>query len=174
MRDIYGENTIELSNIPLGVTPETLQERFRRFFSKFGHIEHCRVIPHSHDPYQCGGKGYITFRSKRAVWEAVHAPLKLPISYHDKIIHMKCLDNDKLSDPIWIKKQKHFNSQLLEVVEQLHDRLLNVEGAVPLEGIACELFLTEKDRKGRVRMADEAVGFEKAKDGSGTGWRMRR
>ena len=74
MRDVYGPHTIELSNLPLGVTPETLQERFRRFFSKFGHIESCRVCCNkvkrfpcsgSMNPYQVGGKGYITFRSWR-------------------------------------------------------------------------------------------------------------
>ena len=117
----------------------------------------CRVLPHSHDPYQCGGKGYITFRSSRAVWDALHSPLKLPITYHDKVVHMKSLDNDKESDPIWIKKQAHFNEALLDVGLQLHERLLALEKPLLLEGVAATLFLTEVDRKGRTRGADEAV-----------------
>ncbi|CAD7931169.1 unnamed protein product [Amoebophrya sp. A25] len=119
-RDVLGPYTLELTNIPMGVTPETMQERLRRFFSKFGHIKHCRVLPHSHDPYQCCGTGYVTFENSRAVWDAIHAPLKLPISHHSRVVHMRSLDNDKRSDPIWIKKQEHFNTQLISLAEQLY------------------------------------------------------
>ncbi|KAK1444982.1 hypothetical protein BgAZ_108880 [Babesia gibsoni] len=53
--DIYGPNTIELRNLPMGRTPEYLQERLRRFFSKFGAVTFCRCMPHDLDPYQCNG-----------------------------------------------------------------------------------------------------------------------
>eukprot|EP00434_Breviolum_minutum_P000664 symbB.v1.2.000581.t1/scaffold3.1/size669525/21 len=35
---IYGENTLELKGMPLGKTPEYVQERLRRFFGKFGPV----------------------------------------------------------------------------------------------------------------------------------------
>ncbi|CAD7939980.1 unnamed protein product [Amoebophrya sp. A120] len=179
-RDVYGENTIELSNLPMGVTPENLQERLRRFFSKFGGLKQVRCLPHSHDPYQCSGTGYVTFETRRAVWDALHSPLKLPASLCAKTVHMKSLDNDKQNDPIWIKKREHFNDQLLSLAEQLHtacearhsgafsstsSTASSSSSAAPLavDSIAVELKLLEQSRKPAghenvtTSIADEAV-----------------
>lgn len=61
---MFGPHTIELDGMPMGRTPEYMQERLRRFFSKFGIVKICRAIPHELDPYQCQGKAYVTFRDR--------------------------------------------------------------------------------------------------------------
>ncbi|GIX61755.1 SfiI-subtelomeric fragment related protein family member, putative [Babesia caballi] len=121
--DIYGPNTIELSNLPMGRTPEYLQERLRRFFSKFGTVSFCRCMPHDLDPYQCNGTGYVTFRSKEASVAAASANLVLPYALHSKVIAIRHLDTDKTNDPDYVHKQRHYIRQTVEIARQLYDKL---------------------------------------------------
>lgn len=60
--DLYGPNTIEVTNLPMGKTPEYLQERLWRYFGKFGIVERVRVLPHELDPYQTNGTAFVSFR----------------------------------------------------------------------------------------------------------------
>lgn len=122
---IYGENTLELKGMPLGKTPEYVQERLRRFFGKFGPVQHCRCEPHPLDPYQCEGTAYVTFRDKAAAMKALRAPLKFPASLHDKVISMRHLDTDKTNDPMYLEKAKFWDRQLLSLARQLHIQLLS-------------------------------------------------
>jgi len=121
---IYGEHTLELKGIPMGRSPEYIQERLRRFFSKFGPVQHCRAEPHPLDPYQCEGTAYITFRDKAASLKALRAPLKFPASLHDKVISMRHLDTDKTNDTNYLEKSKFWNTQLIFIARQLHIQLL--------------------------------------------------
>lgn len=120
---IFGENTLELKGMPMGRTPEYMQERLRRFFSKFGPVRHCRAEPHPLDPYQCEGTAYITFRDRDASLKALKAPLKFPASLHDKVIYMKHLDTDKRNDPDYYEKGKFWNNELISLAKQLYMQL---------------------------------------------------
>ncbi|ORM41051.1 uncharacterized protein BXIN_0395 [Babesia sp. Xinjiang] len=123
--DIYGPNTIELRNLPMGRTPEYLQERLRRFFSKYGTVSFCRCIPHDLDPYQCNGTGYVTFRSKEASVAAASANLVLPHSLHNKVIAIRHLDTDKSNDPHYVYKHRHYIVQVVDIAKQLYKKLTN-------------------------------------------------
>lgn len=120
----YGEHTLELKGMPLGKTPEYVQERLRRFFSKFGPVQQCRAEPHPLDPYQCEGTAYVSFRDKATALKALRAPLKFPASLHDKVVSMRHLDTDKTNDPQYLVKAKFFNRQLLYIARHLHVQLL--------------------------------------------------
>lgn len=125
---MFGENTLELKGMPLGRTPEYMQERLRRFFSKFGPVKHCRAEPHALDPYQCEGTAWVTFRDRPAAMKALRAPLKFPASLHDKVISMRSLDTDKKNDPDYFEKSKFWNAQLIDVARQLHIQLSTEAG----------------------------------------------
>lgn len=120
---VFGPHTLELRGMPMGRTPEYMQERLRRFFSKFGPVKHCRAEPHPLDPYQCEGTAWVTFRERQPALEALQAPLKFPASLHDKVIHMRHLDSDKTNDADYFTKSKHWNRQLISLATQLHDQL---------------------------------------------------
>lgn len=120
---VYGEHTLELHGMPLGRTPEYIQERLRRFFSKFGPVKHCRAEPHPWDPYQCEGTAFVTFRDKQTALKALRAPLKFPASLHDKVVSMRHLDSDKCNDADYHEKSKFWNNELISVARQLHVQL---------------------------------------------------
>lgn len=125
---IYGDHTLELKGMPMGRTPEYMQERLRRFFSKFGPVKHCRAEPHPLDPYQCEGTAFVTFRDREASMKALRAPLKFPASLHDKVVSMKHLDVDKHNDPEYYEKAKFWNGELLSLAKQLHEMLATDAG----------------------------------------------
>ncbi|KAF4741724.1 hypothetical protein FOZ63_005650, partial [Perkinsus olseni] len=144
-----------LDGMPMGRTPEYMQERLRRFFSKFGVVKICRAVPHELDPYQCQGKAYVTFRDRRSVFRALKAPLKFPASLHDKFVTMRDLDTDKRNDPLYLVKSEHNNRELVSVARQLH-RVLLSDGPRPLstvwQGVMEQEFKTE-----RLRTANHCV-----------------
>lgn len=119
----YGEHTLELKGMPMGRTPEYMQERLRRFFAKFGPVVHCRANPHPLDPYQCEGTAYVSFRDKQTALKALQAPLKFPASLHDKVVSMRHLDSDKTNDPNYFEKAKFWNAEILALARKLHTQL---------------------------------------------------
>jgi len=151
---VFGPNTLELKNLPMGRTPQYMEERLRRFFSKFGAIVHCRAVPHPLDPYQCEGTGFITLKSRKAALQAVKAPLKFPASLHDKVVKMRDLDTDKQSDAQQWTKIERWDRQLCSVAEQLHSNLLE-KGERSLEQAFRDV--SEIDINGRFEAADESV-----------------
>jgi len=152
---IYGPHTLELKGMPMGRTPEYMQERLRRFFSKFGPIKMCRCVPHPLDPYQCEGTAFITFRTKYAALQALKAPLKFPTSLHSHIVRMRDLDSDKTNDPLYIYKAEHWNSEVLSLCRQLHSSL-RANG--PMDVQHCWRGLREREYgTKKIVAADEAV-----------------
>lgn len=135
---IYGDNTLELKGMPSRRTPEYMQERLRRFFSKFGRVVTCRCLPHPLDPYQCEGTAYVSFREKKSCFDALKAPLQFPVSLQSKTVSMRYMAEDKINDRKRIDKVKHWNSQLVSIARQLYT-LLTVSGPKPLESVACQL-----------------------------------
>mmetsp|Transcript_83474 Transcript_83474/g.260670 ORF Transcript_83474/g.260670 Transcript_83474/m.260670 type:complete len:489 (+) Transcript_83474:81-1547(+) len=120
---VFGEHTLELRGMPFGRTPEYVQERLRRFFSKFGPVKQCRAEPHPLDPYQCEGTAFVSFRDKKTALKALKAPLKFPASLHDKVVSMRHLDSDKCNDPDYREKSKFWDRELVGLARQLHEQL---------------------------------------------------
>eukprot|EP00811_Abedinium_folium_P036896 NODE_9562_length_1414_cov_8.482517.p1 GENE.NODE_9562_length_1414_cov_8.482517~~NODE_9562_length_1414_cov_8.482517.p1 ORF type:complete len:399 (+),score=117.94 NODE_9562_length_1414_cov_8.482517:83-1198(+) len=133
----------------MGRTPEYMQERLRRFFAKFGPVQHCRAEPHPLDPYQCEGTAYVTMRDRKTALKALRAPLKFPASLHSKVVHMRDLDTEKRNDPDYYEKSKFWNRQLISLARRLHAQLLQdpvycAEGK-PLASAGKGLFEDELD-----------------------------
>ncbi|XP_955003.1 SfiI-subtelomeric fragment related protein family member, putative [Theileria annulata] len=122
---IYGRNTIELNNIPMGYTPEYIQERLRRYFSKFGIVTFVRCLTHELDPYQCNGIGYVSFRTKKSSLEASKTNLILPFTLHNKIISIQHLYYNTHNDINYYFKQLHFNKQILLIIQQIYYNIFN-------------------------------------------------
>ena len=132
---IYGKHTLELKGMPMGRTPEFMQERLRRFYSKFGPVVHCRAMPHPLDPYQCEGTAFITFRNKGASMAAIKAPLRLCPSLHRRNITRRCLDTDKVMDGKHMNRIEGYDKNLLSIAEQLHVKLLDQQKPQRLDQI---------------------------------------
>ena len=135
---IYGDNTLELKGMPSRRTPEYMQERLRRFFSKFGRVVTCRCLPHPLDPYQCEGTAYVSFREKKSCFDALKAPLKFPISLQSKTVSMRYMAEDKINDVKRIDKIKHWNCQLISIAKQLYQQLLT-DGPKDIDCIGSQL-----------------------------------
>ena len=96
---VFGENTIEIKGLPMLKTPEYMQERLRRFFSKFGRVTMCRAINHPLDPYQCEGTAYVSFREFESCETAAKSVLRLgtrDMGY--KVLTMRVMKTDELFD----------------------------------------------------------------------------
>lgn len=95
----YGENTLEVTGLPLGSTPEYIQERLRRFFSKFGTVTLCRALNHPLDPYQCEGTAYVGFRSSESLSGASKAVLRFGSrKLGHRTLRLRALTNDIVTD----------------------------------------------------------------------------
>lgn len=68
---VFGENTIEVKGLPMGKTPQYMEERMRRYFSKYGPVTGCSAVGHPLDPYQCEGTAYVSFREFSSVSRAM-------------------------------------------------------------------------------------------------------
>lgn len=76
-----------------------MQERLRRFFSKFGRVTMCRAINHPLDPYQCEGTAYVSFREFESCETAAKSVLRLgtrDMGY--KVLTMRVMKTDELFD----------------------------------------------------------------------------
>lgn len=92
------ENTLEVSGLPMGKTPEYMQERLRRFFAKFGPVTACRALNHPLDPYQCSGIAYVSFRDLASSEAASKAVLKLGTrSMGFKVLSLRLVGEDEPS-----------------------------------------------------------------------------
>ncbi|PHJ23252.1 hypothetical protein CSUI_002898 [Cystoisospora suis] len=129
--DLYGPNTIEVTNLPMGKTPEYLQERLWRYFGKFGIVERVRVLPHELDPYQTNGTAFVSFRSRLASLRAVRLPVHLPASLHNRILRLRHLGTDKTSDSFFYFKRQQANQNVLFIAQQLY-AYLEQRGALPV------------------------------------------
>ncbi|OEH76591.1 tyrosine kinase-like [Cyclospora cayetanensis] len=63
---VYGPETVLVEGLPMGRTPEFLQERLWRYFSRFGRVKSVHVLPHKLDPYQTNGKAFVAFEKEEA------------------------------------------------------------------------------------------------------------
>ncbi|KYF41600.1 hypothetical protein TGARI_259850 [Toxoplasma gondii ARI] len=127
---IFGPNTLEVTNLPMGKTCEYLQERLWRFFGKFGIVEQVRVLPHERDPYQTCGTAYVCFRSRMASLRAVRLPVHLPASLHNRVLHLRHLGTDRTSDDLFYFRRQQAISNLVAIAQQLY-AYLEERGPLP-------------------------------------------
>jgi hypothetical protein len=132
----YGENTIEIKGLPMGFTPEYMQERMRRYFSKFGAVTLCRAMNHPLDPYQCEGTAYVTFREMTGAEKAVKSVIRLSPRMDDRVLRMRLLATDEAHDGSeTINRVKAENSLLIETIKDLHTRLISASDGIALEAL---------------------------------------
>lgn len=96
---IYGRNTVEIKGLPMGKTPEYMQERLRRYFSKFGSVTLCRALNHPLDAYQCEGTAFISFRDFASCESAVKSTIRLgsrDMGY--KVLSLRVLETGETHD----------------------------------------------------------------------------
>ncbi|KAF8821618.1 hypothetical protein IE077_004309 [Cardiosporidium cionae] len=153
--NIFGPNTIEIKGLPACKTPEYMQERLRRFFSKFGFVAMCRCIPHSLDPYQCEGTAYIAFRAREAALEAAKTNLQFPPSLQHKILKLRHLDTDVTNKTFSILEMRHHNNEVVNVARQLYQAILK-EGPRPLSSIWMGL-IERRFRSDAKMLAEECI-----------------
>lgn len=122
---VFGENTIEIKGLPMLKTPEYMQERLRRFFSKFGRVTMCRAINHPLDPYQCEGTAYVSFREFDSCETAARSVLRLgtrDMGY--KVLTMRVMKTDEVNDGRkQISYRKAEIDQVFSISKRLYDSL---------------------------------------------------
>jgi len=163
---IYGDHTLKLHGMPMGKTPEYMQERLRRFFAKFGPVRQCRAEPHPMDPYQCEGTAYVTFDDRKTALKALAAPLKFPASLHDKVVSMKHLESGKTNDPDYYEKSKFWNRQLKELARKLH-MLMSSDPSLCAEGRPVALIGTDLLERELVQLPSSSPGATRIPYGRG-------
>ena len=129
----FGANTIELKGLPMGKTPQYLQERLRRFFSKYGPVTACSALSHPLDPYQCEGTGFVSFREAKSVDSAVKATLRLGSrSMGCKTVSLRALSTDVSTDGRESINKMYKN--VIECVSGIRDLYVNA----PTSGVSAD------------------------------------
>jgi hypothetical protein len=122
---VYGPNTIELKGLPMLKTPEYLQERLRRYFSKFGTVTMCRALNHPLDPYQCDGTAYITFRDLDSAEKAMGSIVRFSREMGNKVLSLRGLWNDVTTDgPRLLQGKKDRLNELVAHVRDVYESSL--------------------------------------------------
>lgn len=126
--DTYGRNTIEVKGLPMGATPEYVQERLRRFYSKFGPVTVCRALNHPLDPYQCEGTAYISFREETCCERAAVSVLRFGSrKLGNKVLDVRILLSDKaLRGKESIAALARTNDSLVRISSKLFEELLKI------------------------------------------------
>ena len=58
----HGEETVYVEGLPMGRTPEFIQERLSRYFARFGAVSKVYALPNKLDAYQCAGSAFVSFK----------------------------------------------------------------------------------------------------------------
>ena len=123
---VYGENTIEIKGLPMGFTPEYMQERLRRYFAKFGPVVICRALNHPLDPYQCEGTAFVSFREISAAKSALGSVIRLSPRMDSRVLSLRLLATDELHDGSeTIRSRENSIDTLVQSVAELHESLRN-------------------------------------------------
>jgi hypothetical protein len=142
---IYGANTLEIKGLPMGKTPEYIQERLRRYFSKFGAVTLCRALNHPLDPYQCEGTAYISFRDVSSCEKAVKSTLRFgnrDMGY--KALSLRVLLTDESNDgKACIAKSKSEIEAISAVTEKIFSDVKKSSAMLRLDDIS----LSENERE---------------------------
>jgi hypothetical protein len=144
--DAYGENTIELKGLPMGKTPEYMQERLRRFFSKFGPVTLCRALNHPLDPYQCEGTAFLSFRDWSSCEAASNAIVRFgtrDLGY--KTLSLRVLKTDEVHDG---KLKYSKKSAVIESLVAIADRIFTLVNECAKEGLSInDISISQADKE---------------------------
>ncbi|SBT77236.1 conserved Plasmodium protein, unknown function [Plasmodium ovale] len=117
---IYGENTIEITNLPNNKTNEYIQERLRKSLNKYGRLKIVRCLSNRNDPYINNNVCYATFHNKKDMQKCIrNINIRLPISLQYKILKFKSLYTNKHSDYNYFFKQDHYNYSTINIALNL-------------------------------------------------------
>ncbi|KOB61293.1 hypothetical protein PFHG_03044 [Plasmodium falciparum HB3] len=142
---IYGENTIEITNLPNNKTNEYIQERLRKSLNKYGRLKIIRCLSHRNDPYINNNICYATFYNKKDMYKCIrNINIRLPLSLQYKILKFRSLLSNKskiLNDQnlsiylnnklIELKKKTEQNNSVywrehsLQLPEEIENRINN-------------------------------------------------
>jgi hypothetical protein len=130
---VYGENTIEVKGLPMGFTPEYMQERLRRYFAKFGPVVVCRALNHPLDPYQCEGTAFISFREIYPAQAALKSVIRLAPRMDNRVLSVRLLATDEVHDGSeTIKSRQDEIESLVLSVSKLHESMRDRSEGTPL------------------------------------------
>ncbi|KYN98992.1 hypothetical protein PGSY75_1135500 [Plasmodium gaboni] len=117
---IYGENTIEITNLPNNKTNEYIQERLRKSLNKYGRLKIIRCLSHRNDPYINNNICYATFYNRKDMYKCIrNINIRLPISLQYKILKFKSLLSNKCNDYNYFFKQDHYNYSAINIALNL-------------------------------------------------------
>ncbi|KAI4838475.1 hypothetical protein MKS88_002955 [Plasmodium brasilianum] len=117
---IYGENTIEITNLPNNKTNEYIQERLRKSLNKYGRLKIIRCLSNRNDPYINNNVCYATFYNKRDLLKCIrNVNIRFPLSLQYKILKFKSLYNNKCNDYNYFYKQEHYNYSTINIALNL-------------------------------------------------------
>ncbi|SCM00595.1 conserved Plasmodium protein, unknown function [Plasmodium chabaudi chabaudi] len=117
---IYGENTIEITNLPNNKTNEYIQERLRKSLNKYGRLKILRCLSHRNDPYINNNICYATFHNKKDMYKCIrNVNIRFPLSLQNKILKFKSLYSNKCNDYHYFYKQEHYNYSAINVALNL-------------------------------------------------------
>lgn len=128
---VYGENTLEVTGLPMGFTPEYMQERLRRYFAKFGPVVICQALNHPLDPYQCEGTAFISFREMSSAESALKSVIRLSPRMDNRVLSLRLLATDERHEgKETMRSKQQACASLVDQVSKLHkDLLSSLEGA---------------------------------------------
>ena len=133
---IYGENTIEVKGLPMGFTPEYMQERLRRYFAKFGPVVISRALNHPLDQYQCEGTAYITFREMTAAESALKSVIRLSPRMDSRVLSVRLLATDEVHDGAeTLNYRVNDIDKMIEAVAEVYKSLKDSPDGTPLTNI---------------------------------------
>ena len=134
---VYGENTIEVKGLPMGFTPEYMQERLRRYFAKFGTVVICRAMNHPLDPYQCEGSAFISFREMSSAEAALKSVVRLSPRMDNRVLSIRLLATDEHHDGTkTIETISESHATLIKQVGELYSQLIASPDGIPLSEIS--------------------------------------
>lgn len=130
----FGPHTIEVSGLPFTISNQTIEERLRRFFLKYGTIRHCYSVPHPGDPFQCSGIGYVSFDNKNSAFKAVQeARLRCCRHFKRRVITLRSLETDVRQNPLWYTKERDACNAAVAAARRLYHRLAEHPQGYPVD-----------------------------------------
>ncbi|KAL8428090.1 hypothetical protein ACSSS7_007395 [Eimeria intestinalis] len=138
---VYGPEVVRVEGLPFGKTPEFLQERLSRYFSRFGALRSVHVLPHPRDPYQTCGTAYVGFECREGALKAVRLPIRLPASLHFKVLRLQHVATGRCSDELYIHRKLHANRNILFLARQLYLELVREGSPLSLSCLRRRVFV---------------------------------
>ncbi|GAW81122.1 hypothetical protein, conserved [Plasmodium gonderi] len=138
---IYGENTIEITNLPNNKTNEYIQERLRKSLNKYGRLKIIRCLSNRNDPYINNNICYATFHNKKDMYKCIrNINIRFPASLQYKILKFKSLYSNKSNYYNYFFKQDHYNYSVINIALNLFKYLQNNKCVLNIKDIYKNIF----------------------------------